>query len=82
MTHSNSTGCGIYRGTVAARLYLERFASMNADRPTFDRFGTRLEQRFTRAQIRQMMEQAGFERITFSDSPPYWCADGYRSAED
>ena len=55
---------------------------MNADRPTFDRFGTRLEQRFTRAQIRQMMEQAGFERITFSDSPPYWCADGYRSAED
>ena len=47
-----------------------------------DRFGTRLEQRFTRAQIQQMMEQAGFERISFSDSPPYWCAVGYRSSGD
>lgn len=47
-----------------------------------DRFGTRLEQRFTKPQIRQMMEQAGFERITFSDSPPYWCAVGYRSSGD
>lgn len=46
-----------------------------------DRFGTRLEQRFTKPQIREMMEQAGFERITFSDSPPYWCAVGYRSLE-
>lgn len=39
-----------------------------------DRFGTRLEQRFTRTQIRSMLEQAGFEGVIFSDHQPYWCA--------
>jgi ubiquinone/menaquinone biosynthesis C-methylase UbiE len=43
-----------------------------------DRFGTRLEQRFTRDEIRQMLETAGFERISFSDRAPYWCAVAYR----
>jgi len=45
-----------------------------------DRFGTRLEQRFTRQQIRAMMEVAGLERVTFSDQEPYWCAVGYKTA--
>lgn len=44
-----------------------------------DRFGTRLEQRFAAKQIRQMMEDAGLERIEFCDTPPYWCALGYKS---
>ncbi|MDO8435050.1 MAG: class I SAM-dependent methyltransferase [Candidatus Binatus sp.] len=39
-----------------------------------DRFGTRLERRFTRAEIAAMLESAGFENVSFSDSPPYWCA--------
>ncbi|TRZ92013.1 MAG: class I SAM-dependent methyltransferase [Methanosarcinales archaeon] len=39
-----------------------------------DRFGTRLEQRFTRAQIQAMLESVGFIRVCFSDCPPYWCA--------
>jgi SAM-dependent methyltransferase len=43
-----------------------------------DRFGTRLEQRFTRAQIEAMMKSAGLENIRFSDSVPYWCAVGTR----
>lgn len=43
-----------------------------------DRFGTRLEQRFSRTEIQQMMESAGLTRITFSDESPYWCAVGYR----
>jgi hypothetical protein len=43
-----------------------------------DRFGTKLEQRFTAAQIRQMMERAGLERITFSNSVPFWCAVGFK----
>lgn len=46
-----------------------------------DRFGTRLEQRFTREQIRGMMEDAGLERMTFSEGPPYWCAVAYRRSE-
>ena len=43
-----------------------------------DRFGTKLEKRFTKDEIRGMMERAGLEKISFSDRPPYWCASGYR----
>jgi SAM-dependent methyltransferase len=46
-----------------------------------DRFGTPLEQRFTRAQIQSMMEAAGLERIAFADGPPYWRVIGYRSSD-
>jgi ubiquinone/menaquinone biosynthesis C-methylase UbiE len=44
-----------------------------------DRFGTRLEQRFTRDQIRSMMQRAGLERVRFREQPPFWCALGYRA---
>lgn len=43
-----------------------------------DRFGTKLEKRFTKDQIYKMMEEAGLEKILFSDSKPYWCAVGYK----
>ncbi|HKU89321.1 MAG TPA: class I SAM-dependent methyltransferase [Steroidobacteraceae bacterium] len=43
-----------------------------------DRFGTRLEQRFTRPEIADMMQRAGLERIVFSDRMPFWCAVGYK----
>lgn len=39
---------------------------------SLDRFGTPLEQRFTKQQIQQMMEKAGLEEITFSNNIPYW----------
>jgi SAM-dependent methyltransferase len=42
-----------------------------------DRFGTRLEQRFTKAQIDDMMRRAGLERIRFSETP-CWCGVGYK----
>jgi len=42
-----------------------------------DRFGTRLEQRFTRTAIKSMMETAGLENIRFSEEMPFWCAVGY-----
>ena len=54
------------------------FYTMRTD--ALDRFGTRLEHRFSRAQIKAMMESAGLERIRFSESEPFWCAVGYRSA--
>jgi hypothetical protein len=44
-----------------------------------DRFGTRLEQRFTRTEIRGIMEAAGLVDIRFSDAPPFWCAVGRRA---
>jgi ubiquinone/menaquinone biosynthesis C-methylase UbiE len=43
-----------------------------------DRFGTRLEKRFTRKQIESMMSAAGLTNITFSDHPPHWCASGIK----
>lgn len=43
-----------------------------------DRFGTRLERRFTRTEIRTMMERAGLGEIRFSESMPYWCAVGIK----
>lgn len=46
----------------------------------YDRFCTRLEKCFTRAQIEQKHTNAGFEQIRFSDAPPYWCAVGVKSS--
>ena len=37
-----------------------------------DRFGTRLEQRFSREEIRIMLENCGLSNIRFSDGEPYW----------
>ncbi|HJQ38681.1 MAG TPA: class I SAM-dependent methyltransferase [Thermoanaerobaculia bacterium] len=42
-----------------------------------DRFGTRLEQRFTRDEIAAMMTRSGLRDITFSDAAPFWCAVGW-----
>ncbi len=37
-----------------------------------DRFGTPLEQRFTKTQILKMLQIAGLTQIQFSNKPPYW----------
>jgi len=52
------------------------FYTMRTD--ALDRFGTRLEQRFTKSDIELMMEEAGLEGIVFSENNPYWVAVGYR----
>jgi len=56
------------------------FYTMRTD--ALDRFGTRLEQRFTREEIKEMMESAGLENVTISSETPYWCAVGVRSNKD
>ena len=43
---------------------------------SLDRFGTPLEQRFSRKQIKEMMEKAGLSDIVFSEKLPYWHAVG------
>jgi len=43
-----------------------------------DRFGKPLEQRFTRQQIKGMMERGGLTDIRFSESAPFWCAVGVK----
>ena len=42
-----------------------------------DRFGTRLEQRFSKNEIRAMMERSGLENITFS-ATSFWTAVGFK----
>lgn len=53
------------------------FYSMRTD--ALDRFGTRLEQRFTRVQIDAMMRAAGLAHIRFLEGPPFWCAVGFKA---
>ena len=52
------------------------FYTMRTD--SRDRFGTPLEQRFTRKEIAAMMETAGLCDVRFSDGAPYWCAVGIK----
>ena len=44
-----------------------------------DRFGTRLEHRFSKKEITDMLERAGFNNISFSENPPFWTAIAYRN---
>ncbi len=53
------------------------FYTMRTD--SLDRFGTPLEQRFTRHEIQVMMKDAGLENIKFREGVPYWCAVGIKS---
>jgi ubiquinone/menaquinone biosynthesis C-methylase UbiE len=46
----------------------------------YDRFCTRLEKRFTRIEIEQMLNRAGFDSVRFSNNAPFWCAVGVKSA--
>ena len=50
------------------------FYTMRTD--ALDRFGTRLEQRFTQAEIHRMMTRCGLEEIQFREGPPFWVAVG------
>jgi SAM-dependent methyltransferase len=71
-------GLGVGVESVPLSSYRNRsFYIMRTD--ALDRFGTRLEKRFTQGQIRKMMEEADLEKITFSKSV-FWCAVGYRRA--
>ena len=48
------------------------FYTMRTD--ALDRFGTGLENRYTKKEIEDMLSEAGFENIRFSDKEPFWCA--------
>ena len=70
-------GLGFKVGSIPLSTYRRHsFYTMRTD--SLDRFGTRLEQRFSRTEICKMMEAAGLERVVFSDQMPYWCACGFK----
>ena len=71
-------GLGLNVHSVPLSFYRDHsFYTMRTD--ARDRFGTPLEQRFTKAQIEKMMLDAGLKDIRFSESAPYWCAVGVRA---
>lgn len=45
---------------------------------SLDRFGTKLEHRFTKSEIIDMMKKAGLDNISFNNKSPYWCSIGYK----
>ena len=45
---------------------------------SLDRFGTPLEQRFSKKQIEKMMHEAGLHDIKFSNNQPYWHVIGQK----
>jgi len=53
------------------------FYAMRND--ALDRFGTKLEKRFSRRQIADLMERAGLRDVHVGDDAPYWCAVGYKA---
>lgn len=67
--------------TLAKRMPLSHYQTnsffwMRTD--ALDRFGTTLEQRFSRADIRRMMTEAGLADIVISEGLPHWHAVGKR----
>jgi len=52
------------------------FYTMRTD--ALDRFGTRLEQRFTKAEIDGLMRRCGLEQVRFREAAPYWVACGVK----
>lgn len=64
---------GMLPGSWPLAFYRRRsFYVMRTD--AFDRFCTSIEQRFTQAQIGDMLRAAGFDDIRFSDKEPFWVA--------
>ena len=53
------------------------FYTMQTD--ALDRFGTRLEHRFTKKEIFEMMKDSGLTDIKFSKKTPYWVAIGIKN---
>ncbi|SVB89997.1 uncharacterized protein METZ01_LOCUS242851 [marine metagenome] len=68
---------GIHSGNIPLSTYKKTsFYTMRTD--ALDRFGTRLEQRFTKKEIYSMMIDAGLTDIEFSNEVPFWTALGYK----
>lgn len=68
---------GVAVASIPLSYYRSRsFYTMRTD--SRDRFGTPLEQRFTRKEISEMMGAAGLRDVRFSERAPYWCAVGIK----
>jgi SAM-dependent methyltransferase len=71
-----SLGRGVTNWPLAAYRRRSYYTMCN---DALDRFGTRLEHRMSRAQIKALMERVGLCNIRFSDREPFWCAVGRKT---
>lgn len=66
--------CGVDTAAIPLSAYSDKsFYVMRND--ALDRFGTPLEKRFTREELRALLMAAGYDvkTLVFSPNPPYWC---------
>jgi SAM-dependent methyltransferase len=67
---------------IAGRIPLSAYANKEfyvIRNDSLDRFGTRLEHRFTREEIGNMMKDAGLSNIRFGNNSPFWHAVGQKT---
>tara|TARA_B100001287_G_scaffold116244_1_gene97804 strand:+ start:2361 stop:3269 length:909 start_codon:yes stop_codon:yes gene_type:complete len=72
---------GVFKNKFYTKIPLSYYVgkSLNVVRnDALDRFGTPLEQRFSKKEIKQMMENSGLGEIIFSNKQPFWHAIGKR----
>ncbi len=74
-------GASRLAGTIPLTYYRERtFRTMRND--SLDRFGTRVERRFTRMEITRLMLDAGLVDVRVSSALPYWHATATRPTRE
>ncbi len=52
------------------------FYTMKTD--ALDRFGTRVEKRYSKKQIIDMLDRSGVEKMVFSEQSPFWCVIAFK----
>ena len=64
---------GINTSSMPLSFYKNKsFYTMRTD--SLDRFGTKLEKRFTKSEIENLLSMSGFKDIKFSEKTPFWVA--------
>jgi hypothetical protein len=66
---------------IALKIPLSTYAKRdfyNIRNDALDRFGTKLEQRFTKEEIEAMMTEAGLVNIKFGEKSPFWHCVGQK----
>lgn len=68
---------GLSTDQIPLSIYKDKsFYTMRTD--ALDRFGTKIEKRFSKKEIKTLMNDAGLDFIEFRDGEPFWCAVGIR----
>jgi SAM-dependent methyltransferase len=74
-------GAGLSSAGLPLAAYRDKsFYAMRTD--ALDRFGTRLEKRFSAEEVEELMRAAGLTDVVIAQTEPFWCALGYRESSE